>query len=186
MELTPPDEDGYQMVINVRDFVAQHRELRSRLAESREDHTTDSTVITLRHFQIDMAEESLGMALAAFEGGRQENAWFLLSEAALAIGFLQGSVGAHLVGDKESSRARKANAAKGGTKKGSNARERLDAIALEVIASLPSEQIFDRRTLRKAFNNITADHDLKDVERKFQQLCKLELIKRVMSQPGRP
>lgn len=181
MELPPPDEDGRRMVNNDIEFVEQHQRLVSLLAKSSDDRTTDSTVITLRYLKIGIAEDKLHDAWTSFESGRQVNAWFLLSEAALAIGFLQGSVGAHLVGYEDSSRSRKTNAAKGGRKKGANAKERLDAIAKEVLASLPNEQFFDRKTLRRAFNKVTADQDLKDVDRKFQQLCQLETIRKVMA-----
>lgn len=186
MELSPPDEDGCQLVINVRDFLSQHQELSSLLARAKEDQTNDAEVLSYRYFKKDSAEETLGLALTAFECARNENAWFLLTEAALAIGCLQGSQGAHLRSDQASSRSRKENAARGGKKKGENAREHLKAIALEVLHSLPKGQIFDKRAIRRAFNKVTADQDLKDVDRKFRELCTLEIIASVMAKPGNP
>lgn len=172
--------DSFQVEIihEPKKFSEVHQDLLEALANHSQHGTNDPTAIFLRGIRIDHAEKMLESSKST--NPNSHAAWYFLTEAARAIGFLIASQHATYPRDDEDDQqitARK-NGSMGGTAKGENAKKVLDDIADKILSAEPPRGGWDKAGLKRKFNEITASlPNFADPERKFRKIFKREDIR---------
>ena len=181
------DEDGWQIVRVPKGFEEALVHLHESLKERAPHITSDGNAIFLREIRIERAQEMLQLAIEAYHRKEISHAWYFLTEVAECIGFLVASQGAvRSRGDDEDLRSSLRTAGrKGGRAKGENAQQVLESIVRQILAKQPPEGGWNKKLMRREYNNITAGlSDYKDSDRKWQALWKREDIQRALLKPA--
>jgi len=170
-----------EIIHEPKKFSEVHQDLVGALVNYAPHNTTDSSALFLRKIRIDHAEDMLAESKSA--NPNSEEAWYFLTEAARAIGFLIASQHATYPNDdKDNSRAAaRKNGSLGGSAKGANARKVLDDIATKMLSAEPPKGGWDKASLRRKFNEITDSlPNFANPEKKFRVIIKREDIRRLV------
>lgn len=177
------EEAGWKAVHEPRGFEDAFRELKQLLVERAPHKTDDSVAKFMRKIRLEFAADMLDEAHEAHQSKNSDHAWYFLSQAAEAIGYLHASQGAVYPREDEAdlrSSLRK-NGSKGGKTKGVNARKIEDEIAEQLIAASHPKKGWDKAALRSRYNEIVAAFEnYKDQDRKWRALLKREDIQNLL------
>ncbi|WP_313401032.1 hypothetical protein [Stenotrophomonas sp.] len=175
------DSFEVEIIHEPKKFSEVHQDLVGALATYSPHGTNDPSVVFLRRVHIEEAEKMLVESKSA--SPNSEEAWYFLTKAARAVGYLAASKNAiYLRDDVEDPRAAaRKNGSLGGAAKGANARKVLDDIATKMLSAEPPKGGWDKASLRRKFNEITDSlPNFADPERKFREILKREDIRRLV------
>jgi len=145
--------------------------------------TNDSAATFLRKIRLDVAVDMMTKASEAYQSNNSDHAWYFLTQASEAIGFLHASQGAvYPRADEADLRsAIRKNGSKGGKAKGENAKKIEDKIAAELCSVKQPDNGWTKATLRSQHNRLIEKlENYNDADRKWRALLKRKEIKRLL------
>ena len=181
------DEGEWQIVHEPKSFPETILSLIATFRAHAPHQMRDSDAEFLRDIRIEAAVEMLQAAQTANERSDEGHAWYFLTRAAEAIGYLVASKGAvypHAEDNSLQSSLRKAGS-KGGKAKGVNSQKVFDSIAEKILDRPQPKGGWTKDSMRRAYNAITGElTDYKDADRKWRALLKRQDIQSALMKPA--
>jgi hypothetical protein len=178
-------EFEWEVVHEPKSFVATFRHLTELLEERSPHKTSDSVATFMREIRLDVAADMLTKAHEAYQSRNIDHAWYFLTQASEAIGYLHASQDAVYprVVEPDLRSFLSEGGRKGGKKKGENAKKIEDEIVKKLRSAKPHNKKWDKATIRKEYNKIIDNLvNYNDSDRKWRAIFKREEIQKLLPQ----